>query len=503
MRNERGFVLLLTFGFMIVLVQMVAALTVLLGGETLDIGAQRDDKQILYLADAGVQRALRELRNTNQTGVAHLRGATTINSGASNHDNLRYEEDGNAVLNQSGDFVDLRVFDSNYTNARITKVELAATASHASGGTAPTLTVSYSTTGTFPQAGNTSMTMTSSSAAPYTLTTSLTDFFIDVTSDRTWDWTTLMGASATFTLRAERSGGNRNVNVDQLFLRVTYEIDTPTEAWFTGTYQTYPFALGAGTVQSVSITDEQAKIHVNTASQTLLNNLFVELGIASGTASTLAANINTYKGTKNFDSIEELQQVTGMTGVLYNTVKDYLTVYPLINTNAYSNTVSPRTTKVNRVPVNINTASRQVLEAIFNDSSLGLDSGEPATLATDIINARTTAPFTCFYNRNSSITTDFYEFMRNETFLSNAERNNVIDNADPSALIPVEGFSGYTGNNGTEFCYASSAYKVESLADVGGRKVRVKTILSNQGANTFTTYASDTSSTGYRKENFE
>jgi hypothetical protein len=82
-----------------------------------------------------------------------------------------------------------------------------------------------------------------------------------------------------------------------------------------------------------------------------------------------------------------------MTSVNYNLIRDYVTVYSFINANAYSNTTSnPRTTKVSRAPINVNTAPREVLEAIFDDASLTLDAGEAATLATDIINARTTAP---------------------------------------------------------------------------------------------------------------
>lgn len=502
MKNEKGFILLFVLAFLVVLVLIVAGLTILIGGETLDIGAQNDDKRLLYLADAGVERALREIRDdqssTTQTGVAYIRGGGVTNSGASNPTNLRYQEDGNAVLDSNGDLIDLKTLDTNYANTRITKVELAVLASRSGGSNPPTLEVSYSTDGI-------------SFSAPFILTststpdldTSLEDHYKDVTSDLTWTWSTILASN--FTLRAERTAGNRNVNIDQLYLRVTYEIDTRTEAWFTGSYQSYPLSLGAGTVQSVSITDEQGKVHLGTASQTLLNNLFQELGIASGTAGTLATNIVSYRtSTKNFDSVEELQQVTAMTSVNYNLIKDTVTVYSFINTNAYSNTTSnPRITKVSRAPINVNTASREVLEAVLDDASLTLDAGEAATLATDIINARNTAPFTCFYSRDSAVTTDFYEFMRNETVLSSTERNNVIDNADPSALIPVEGFGGYTANTGTEFCYDSNAFKVESVADVGGRDARVKAILGDQGARTFTTFVGDTTSVGYRKENFE
>ncbi len=492
MNNPRGFILLLTFAFLIVLVQLVAALTILLGGETLDIGGQWDDKKLLYLADAGVERALREIRNdytsTTQIGAAYLRASdSTGSSSVGSIGNIFYFGDGTATINNNSDIAQVRTFDSNYVNTRIISVSLGIRADRNSGGTGATVQVAYTTNGTFPQIGNAALTQV--------LTTTTTDYFQDITGDRTWTWPTI--TSSNFILRAQRTAGNRAINVDSLFLKVTYAIDTLTESWATGTYQTYPISLGAGTVQSVSITDEQSKVHLNTASQTLLSDLMQEAGIASGTAATLAANIVSYRGTKPFDSVEELQQVTAMTTANYNLIKDYVTVYSFINTNALRPTG-------NRAPVNINTAPRQVLEAIFD--SLALGATDAASLATDIMSTRAATPFTCFYSADPAVTTDFYDFVFARAYLSASgnpdERDRVLDNADASSLIPVDGSNTFSAVS-TEFCYDSGAFKVESVATVGGRSVRVKTILNNLGSKTFTTFTGDTTSVGTRKENFE
>lgn len=483
---------MLSFMFMVVLTGAVITLLFMVSYETRDIGAQMDDAKLLNLAEAGVQRALRELRDdvltTTQTGTADLRGSGTSGSvSVGNVDRIRYFDDGDATINDENDIALLRTFDANYANTRIVSILLGVRTSTDDGGSGATIEVSYTTDGSFPQAGNTVLTQA--------LTTTLTDYQVNITSDRTWSWSTIM--SSNFIVRAVRIAGNRDINIAAIYLRITYEIDTNTELWFTGTYDTFPKALGNGTIQSVTIADEQGKVHLNTASQLLLRYLMEELGIASSTADTLATNIITYRTSKPFDSIEELQQVSGMTTANYDLIKDFVTVYSYINTNATRPTGS-------RASININTASREVLEAVFDSLSLGVT--DPASLATDIINTRATTPFTCFFSSDSAVTSDFYDFVRSRSYLSTSgnpnEQNRVLDNADASSLIPVSNSNDFDAVT-TEFCYDTNAFKVESLSDIGGRKFRIKTILGDAGNHTFTTYAGDSSSTGYRQENFE
>lgn len=232
----------------------------------------------------------------------------------------------------------------------------------------------------------------------------------------------------------------------------------------------------------------------------------VELGVADATANTVATNIVNYQAGNNFDSVEELQQVTGMTNTIYELIKDTVTVYSFINTNVYANTASPRTTTRSRAPININTASSQVLRAVFD--TFGIDASDVTSLASEIITTRATTPFTCFYSADSAVTTDFYDYALGKSYLSASgnpdQKDSVIDNADASPLIPVSGSSTISDSiSSAEFCYDSGAFKIESVATVGGRSVRVKTILNNLGARTFSTFTGDTTIVGYRKENFE
>ncbi len=500
MNNERGFILVLTFILMIVLIAAAGGLLYMVSNETKDVGVQRDDINLINLAEAGVQKAMRVIRDdvlsTTQTGTAYIRGADTSASvnagGATDFTQMRYFDGTSTVINNVGDDARLRTFDTNYVNARIVSIFLGARASRQTGGTGATLQVSYSTTGVFPQVGSTNLTVVLPNSA------TLASYTQNVTADRTWTWSIITNSN--FALRAIQTAGNRNINLDAIYLIVTYEIDTNTEPWFTGSYATFPITLGSGTIQSISITDEQGKVHLNYATQSLLRFLMEERGVVSATANTVATNIVNYRGatlTNPFDSVEELLQVTGMTQAIYDAIKDYVTVYSFVNTNV---TRPPAVGTTSRAPININTASREVLEAIFDPLPIGVT--DAASLATDIINTRAVTPFTCFYSGDALVTTDFYDFVNSRAYLTAAERNAVLDNADASFLAPVAGTPGVDGVT-TEFSYDTNAFKVESLADVFGRRYRIKTILGDNGSRTFTTFSGDTSSIGYQKENFE
>ncbi len=480
--------------FALVLTTIIMALAYLVSTETRGVGFQLDDTKALYLAQAGIERAFREIRDdiltTTQTGVADLRGAdTSLSASIGSPGNMRYIDTSTATINSNTDQAILRTFDSNYRNTRIISVELHARASRGGGaGSNPTMQVSYTTDGA-------SYTI----AITQTLTsTSLTDFSADITGSLTW--ATIM--SSNFRLRTMRTGGTRNINLDSMYLRVTYGIDTLTEPWATGSYASFPITLGDGTMQSVSIIDEARKVHLNYASQLLLSNLLQNLGISS--ASAKATDIVNYRGaalTNPFDSVEELQQVSSITASDYSTIKDYVTVYSFINTSSYR---PPASGTTSRAPININTASFQVLKAEFDP--LGLGAGDSTSLANDIITFRNTTPFTCFYSSDAAVTTDFYDFARSRAYLSTAgnpdEQDRVLDNADASSLIPVSGSTSFSAVT-TEFCYATTNFKVESVGRIGDINTRVKTIVGDDGSRTFQNFTGDGTLTGYWKENYE
>ncbi|MDP3804346.1 MAG: type II secretion system protein GspK [Candidatus Omnitrophota bacterium] len=480
---------------MIVLTVMVSAVLFLIRSETLDLGGQTDDYKLLALADAGVARAYRALRDdyltTTQTGTADLRGDdTALSVSITNPANMRYIDTSTATINSNFDQAILRAFDANYVNAKIIRVELHARASRASGGIRTTMQVAYTVDGT-----------TYTTKIARALTTIIVDYSSNITADRTWTWAILM--SPNFRVRVMRMSTalNRNINLDSMYLRVTYSIDTLTEPWASGSYAAFPITLGGGTIQSVSITDESSKVHLNYASQALLTNLLTNLGVSS--AATKAANIVTYRGaalTNPFDLVEELQQVTGITAADYTAINDYVTVYSFISSSSYRPPAYPST--LPRAPVNINIASQPVLKSIFDSSGLG--AGDANTLANSIITQRTASPFVGFYSSASALNTYFYNFVQNlssGTF-SATEKNNICDTADPSALIPVFGATAF-GCPTTELCYAGTAFYINSLGSIGTRSLRVMTMRNSAGGSTFGTYAGDAASVGWRKENFE
>lgn len=491
--RRRGFVMLIALVYTMILAVIVTAMAYFIASEIRSVGFQLDDTKALYLAQAGVERAVREIRDETitppQTGVADLRGAdTTLSTNVTNVLRIRYIREGTGLATFTTGTAILSQFDSNYTNTRIKSVQIAVRASRASSGSGATIQVAYTTNGS-----------TYTTVITQALTTTVTDYFATISAPA---WPTMMNTN--FRLRCLRSVGTSTVNLDALYLRVTYSIDTNTEPWYTGDYTAFPITLGDGFIQSVSIVDEARKVHLNYASQPLLKSLMQERGVNTGTANTLATDIVDYRGaslTNPFDSIEELNQLPRMTPEVYDLIKDYVTVYSFINTNSYR---PPVTGTTSRAPININTASIETLEAIFDPI---IPAASSATLANDIITTRATAPFTCFYNSDTAVTTDFYDFVNSRSYLNASRRNQILDNADASSLIPVPGYGGADGQT-TEFCYANTTYKIDSvgritLGPAENIDLRVETIIGDDGSRKLPTYVGDTVLTGYWKESYE
>lgn len=498
--RRRGFVMIIALIYTAVLAVVVMAMAYFIVSEMRGVGFQLDDTKAFYLAQAGVDRAFREIRDEvltpSQTGTADLRGGdTALSVTMTNPTRMSYIDASNATIDSNTDQAIIRTFDSNYTQARIISVLFFVRASRATGGSGSTITASYTTNGT---------TYTTAFTQALPNSTTLANYSANITGSLTW--AALM--SPNFRLRVMRTAGNRNVNVDAIWLSVTYGIDTNTAPWYTGSYAVFPITLGDGEIKTVTITDEAGKMHLNTASQPLLNYLMQERGIPSGTAGTLATTIVDYRGaalTNPFDTVEELQQMPGMTPAYYDLIKDYVTAYSYINTNTQRPTGSP----LFRAPININTAPREVIEAVFDTLSLGAT--DAGSLATDIIARRATIPFTCFYSSNAAVTSDLYDFIVSRAYLSTSgnpdERDRVLDTSDASLLIPINGSASYP-NPATEFCYANTTYRIESVGSIvvtgGDINLRVAAVVGNDSSRTFPVYAGQPQAEwkGYWKEDY-
>jgi general secretion pathway protein K len=121
-----------------------------------------------------------------------------------------------------------------------------------------------------------------------------------------------------------------------------------------GTVYAWPFG---DSMVYISIRDELGKVNLNQAPETLLSALFVSAGIDEGTAAALADAVADFRDVDDFrrphgaeesdyrragipwgpanapfQTVEQLQQVLGMTHEIYDRVAGYLTIYSTGNT---------------------------------------------------------------------------------------------------------------------------------------------------------------------------
>jgi hypothetical protein len=450
----------------------------------------------LYIAEAGIERGIRAIRDdtsalaqTNNPAAYGYHGLSTINGsnideGYSHWDHDHHwhshsDCDPDEVLTRGeddcemadGDYVDVYNFDEvmviNLMGSRIDRIEVGSR--FRNDDDHGPLEIRYTVN---------NWATTGATRADWVWDSSdWTTMYLNITEDRAWDWETIN--TSNFKIRASIDDHEDvEYDIDHLFIRVRWEIDASTEPWYStwrnlddsGSPITVSLPLGNGEVEIMPVYDEAGKVHLNYATQTLLGSLFEKCGIPGGDANTLAANTVSYRSTNWFDSIEEVKQVAGMTDSYYDLIEDYITVY------AWANTAVQRSAGA-RAPININTAPRKVLEAIFEP--LGLSAGDDVRLATDILNRRSTAPFTCMDSKDSSVTTDFEDFVDNRWYLSWwSEERKVMENADASGKDWGASFNNVVT---TEFCFSSNAFAVIATGTAENTTATVKRVAEDDG----------------------
>jgi Tfp pilus assembly protein PilX len=460
-----------------------------------------------YIAEAGIERAVREIRDdasatqtTTPTADGYcvtpcLDGYTAAGTGTTTTNAIFY---GTSLTNSAtaaycsltnviGRDVQIYNFQQRYNlmNTPIKAMEIGMRAiANAIGGTSPTIQLRYTLNGggSWTNVGSVITLSSATWANP-----------VFVTIPTTPTWAQLLDGTS-FRIQAYRtnagSGGNaRTAYIDYLCIRVTLKADAVTEPWYTtfkdvsGNPIAVNIQLGSGVLESAPIDDEHGKVHLNYASQSLLRYLMFECGIADATANTLATNIVTYRGSNWFDTVEEVQQVSGMTAAYYDLIKNYVTVYSWVNPNVQRPTGS-------RAQININTAPLQVLEAVFDP--LGLGATDPATLANAIITRRATTPFSSMISSNPADTSSsFARFLDTQTaYLTATEINYVKENCDASLYNTTTAASWNNGNvTTTEFCYSSNVYSVTSTGKVQNAYRETRRVFEDDGTFTITSGA--------------
>jgi len=471
--------------------------------------------QAFYLAEAGIERGIRAIRDDESTFQTTNPAADgyCVTPSLDGYNTYPVSDDANGInypralfygtsLTNTTEYyctlyatagANVQVYDFqqryNLLGTPIMGMEIGIRAMKSGTGTAdPIVQLQYTLNGSWTSPTNV--------GSPITISGTSFGAPVFTTMSETPTWNDLMAAGGSnFRIRAYRNNAEGYyLEIDYLCIRVTLKADSSTEPWFTtfknsdGTPITLNIALGNGVIETMPIDDEAGKVHLNYATQALLRYLIVECGIADATANTLATNIVTYRGSNWFDSIEEVMQVTGMTSTYYNLIKDYITVYSSVNTNVQIPTGS-------RAPININTAPLQVLTAVFDP--LGLGATDPASLASAIITQRNGTPgclpvppnpFSSMISSNPGVnpgdsSSSFARFLDTQTsYLTAAEIDAIKENCDAS-LYNVTQTTSWTGGSvtTTEFCYSSNVYSVTARGKVENSFRQVKRVFEDDG----------------------
>lgn len=196
--------------------------------------------------------------------------------------------------------------------------------------------------------------------------------------------------------------------------------------------------------------------------KTILTGLFQKLGVSS--AATIVNNIYSKReelGHK-FATKEQVKLATGVSDGIYDTIKDYITVYSYID----QNTMNPDgVTEEPRAPVNMNTAPKVILKTVM-ECLEGVGDQASEAVANVIIQNRPLTFWSGFDNWIDTIP---------DGTVSSTTKQLVKDNANPNRKKP----SPYS----TEFSFNSGGYyEIESTGKIYKRvgnvdiKVAEKTI---------------------------
>ncbi|HRZ86598.1 MAG TPA: type II secretion system protein GspK [bacterium] len=174
--------------------------------------------------------------------------------------------------------------------------------------------------------------------------------------------------------------------------------------------------------------------------QAMLERLFTKLGVAS--AATVAQNIinkrdNQFSG--KYPTKEHVKLADGVGDGVYNTIKDYITVFSYVDPNVLDNTGVVKA----RAPVNLNTAPKFVLQAVLEGVE-GVGTTQSSVIADRIIEKRPLVYWSGF---------DYW--IDDLGSVSNEIKQRVKQNANPNRKKP-DFYS-------TEFSFSSGGfYEIES-----------------------------------------
>lgn len=248
----------------------------------------------------------------------------------------------------------------------------------------------------------------------------------------------------------ERAVANLKEDAKARFIYEKGSLNTISNDWDTNAAMTN-MALGSGKY-SVTVDDEQSKININTASQALL----VNVGFTTQQASDIIAyRAPTANGPFNFiDELKKIASIASIADTTYNTMTGILTVNSYSDSNSF----------VGRAPVNINTASDDVLTAVMINLSDDATSISTADAADIVAKIKSKRPIKSWSDFNDAVEL---------SGISSAQKQIVKINCNPNCDKST------LSTRTTEFCFFSGGYyTIQSNAAIGDRYAsRVKAIV--------------------------
>ena len=222
---------------------------------------------------------------------------------------------------------------------------------------------------------------------------------------------------------------------------------------------------------SLKVTDTASQVNINDPNprvRDILGHLAVNVGLTEDEGRAIYDN----RPATNYATKEEILDRAGLDRTQYRQISDFVTTESYIDQNSEDdqepgNTLSDPPTYQPKSPININTASQQVLEAVLVPV---MDATKAQTLTEQIINERSISAFKYWSRRFDTGATrgGFDEFIGDRTqdtdnpgrLLSPIEGQSIKDNANPNKVKP----SGYS----TDFCFhPSGIYEITSTGKIG------------------------------------
>ena len=270
-------------------------------------------------------------------------------------------------------------------------------------------------------------------------------------------------------------------------------VDSASEGWYSGYSDSSP--LGGAGSYTAAIIDCSRNIDINNTRNPNLARMLLNLNAALG--SPLAdTDCQDIVSNAPYLTPEELRSKSGISEDKYNAIKDFISLYGWADPDVINpqDTAAPYAAQP-RTPININTASAEVLQAVFQDLSDGnnsISASEARALASHMISGRPYAARDEVWTRllsaepsiinggdaavvmaNCDPNTDLMRLNPNNSWrYRHISKSNSKDGVDKTALAV----------NTTELSFDSGGYyeitSVGQLRDTGGSKTAERKLVA-------------------------